>query len=163
MQLHVLYTHKAEPITFTHASKTYLVAFPMKTMAQRTRQVLHHGNLPKLTVSRHISNPSAKKTDQVLYELGLDPRQFRMNYTYQDTEAYLHIPVMPHPKTHPPFQWMERPLTDILLYPFVKNIGLMLPLGIVQDTDAELVLETQLVEPSAQLDLFRNELEKSFH
>lgn len=157
--LHVLYTPKAIPITLTHTSKTYLIAFPLKTIAQRAKHVIHSDNYKKMYLTRHISEPSTKKTDQVLYELGLDPRSFQLNYAYSDTEAYLHIPIVP--QKQPTYQLMERSLTDMILYPFVKNIGLIMPLGIVEDSSTELVLETQMVEPSAHLDLFRNDLEKS--
>lgn len=167
--LHVLYTSKAIPITLTHASKTYIIAFPLKTIAQRAKRVIHSENYAKMYLTRHISEPSTTKTDQVLYELGLDPRSFQLTYAYSDTEAYLHIPVVspsasPSPSPSPSqttYQLMERSLTDMILYPFVKNIGLIMPLGIIDDSPTELILETQMVDPSAHFDLFRNDLEKS--
>jgi hypothetical protein len=161
LSIYLLYSPAATPLTLSRktvsspVSQTYIVAFPMKTMAERIRKSM--GSPMYLT--HHISSPSQHRIDQMLYEMGMDPRSFPTENPYTESEAYLHVPRLDL-DSDSGYSLFERSLTDILAYPFVKNMGLVLPLGIADETPEEWVLEAQLVEPSANLDLFRRDLER---
>lgn len=161
--IYVLYTPGATPLTLTRKiptppqTETYLIAFPMKTLAQRVQASMG----TPMYLTHQISSPSQHRMDQVLYEMGMDPRAFPTSDPFTESEAYLHVPrPAPDDTTGLNYTVFQRSLPDILAYPFVKNIGLVLPLGIAEETGDEWVLEAQLIEPCANTDLFRRELER---
>lgn len=153
--LNVLYTHAGIPVSMSIHQKMYVLAFPLKTLAIKSQKYITQVTRPQMYVSRHIVS---RGINDVLHELGLDHEIYKLSETYVQNEAHLHIPKY---DDEPCYEVSEHSLVDMMLYPFVKNIGLILPLGIVEENHDELVFETQLVEPSVNLELFRKDLEKS--
>jgi hypothetical protein len=133
-------------------NKHYILVSPLKTIATSAQKYVT--DKTSLSLTQHISTPSKSAT---LMELGMDPSIFDFHDPFVDAEACLHIPKTDAGNC----QIVERSIIDIILYPFTKNVGLLMPLSIIEETPTELLIESHLVEPSARLDLFRIELEKS--
>lgn len=153
--LNVLYSSNDIPISLPIYQKMYVLAFPLRTLAVKAQKFITPVTRPQMYVSRHIVS---RGVNDVLHELGLDNEIYKISERYVQNEAHLHIPKY---DDEPCFELSEHSLVDMMLYPFVKNIGLILPLGIVEENHDELIFESQLVEPSVNLELFRKDLEKS--
>lgn len=153
--LNVLHTSLEIPISMSIHQKTYILAFPLRTLGVKAQKYITQVTRPQMFVSRHIVS---RGVNDVLHELGLDDEIYKLSETYVQNEAHLHIPKY---NDEPCYELSEHSLVDMMLYPFVKNIGLILPLGIVEENHDELIFESQLVEPSVNLELFRKDLEKS--
>jgi hypothetical protein len=175
--LHLLYSRKSLPASMTIQNKSYIIAFPLKTIAQKSQAYIRDSS--NLYVTHHISSRSTDKINATLSELGIDPRKYEFNHTYMDNEAHLHIrkrnkhkskkqpqslsssntlirPSLPQPMCNV----IERSMVDVVLYPLVKNIGLIIPYEIIEDTPDEMILDSRLIEPAGHMDLFRQDLEK---
>lgn len=159
--LHLLYSRKALPASMTIQNKSYIIAFPLKTIAQKSQMYIRDAS--NLYVTHHISSRSTDKINATLSELGIDPRKYEFNHTYMDNEARLHIlKKYKKRKTNPlpECNVIERSIVDIILYPLVKNIGLIIPFEIIEDTSEEMILDSRLIEPAGHMDLFRQDLEQ---
>lgn len=143
--IHMLYTRRAIPVSLTISNKSYVLAFPLKTMAVKAQTIIHPQT--QMHVTHHLA-PYPHEN-----ELGID-----IPLPHMDAEAYVHIPKS---ATVGDCYMIDRTLVDIIMYPFTKNVGLVIPLEIVEDNATELVLGSQLVEPNGNIDLFRRELNKS--
>lgn len=166
--MHMLYGRKALPASLRIQNKAYVIAFPLKTIATKAKEYIY--DTTTMNVTHHIATTS-EKINETLAELGIDPRKYNKNHTYSDEEAYLHILKNTHKHTQTqshslsqldtvPCTMMERSIVDIVMYPLVKNIGLIIPFQIISDTSEELVLDTRLIEPAGHMELFRKDLEK---
>ena len=156
--LHLFYSRKgilASATTATHRS--YLIAFPMHSMAKCVAPFMHEKG--KYEITRETKANRVSPMQDALNELGIDPRKYKLNYTYLDKPGYLSIAKKAIPGV-PRCLMIERSLIDIITYPFVKNIGIVVPLEIVHEDDLIFVLESRLIEPDGHVELFRNDLEK---
>lgn len=156
--LNLFYSRKGIPASATTAGRrTYLIAFPLQSMAKRVAPFMHEKG--KYEISRETQAHRVSPVQDALNELGIDPRKYKLNYTYLDKPGYLSI-AKEEVSDQRRCQMIERSLIDIVTYPFVKNIGIVVPLEIVHDDELMIVLESRLIEPDGHIELFRKDLEK---
>lgn len=153
----MLYSRRGIPAGVTHSSKAYVIVFPLQTIAEKAHKIVNEKTKFEIIHRQDV------RIDTSLMELGFDPRHHLISQTLLDDEAYLYIEKW-YPTKRRPYQpikcnLFDRNLLDVVLYPFTKNIGLVLPLEIIDDTKDHLILSSKIIQPSIHMDLFRKELE----
>jgi hypothetical protein len=54
-----------------------------------------------------------------------------------------------------PLEMREMPLSDFIMLPFTKNLGIVMPAEIIVDEDKQIVFESQVVNPVNNPDMFQ--------
>jgi hypothetical protein len=156
--LHLFYSRKGIPASArTSRMRSYLIAFPMKTMAKRVEPYMYEK--ASFEIRSNPQDPFVSPISDALIELGIDPRKYQFQYTYNDKPGYLVISKEVRQGVHQ-CNPIERSLIDIITYPFVKNIGIIIPLERVHEDDLSIILESRLIEPDGRVELFRKDLEQ---
>lgn len=85
-----------------------------------------------------------------------------------DTRARLHIPKgdakLPsdHPLNDGNFHLSSIPMEEFLMFPFEKDIGIIIPYDLEKEDDNEFVFVSQVVEGSASTSIFRQRLDRDY-
>lgn len=153
--LHILYNRKAVPASVSINNRSYILVFPLKTIASKVHPYIHSSKQLHVTFDTFHKK---ERINEILSELDIDPRKYKFNHTYMDNEAHLHIKKL-NKSQKPSCQLIQRSIVDIILYPLQKNIGLVIPYEILEETSDEMVLDSRLIEPADHVELFRRELE----
>ncbi len=148
--LHVI-NHKNNFMNLQNNNKTYLIAFPKKFHATIVKNQINIDSKIYFTNRTYIN-----VKDDVNY--GLIPYDVPKikNDILIDDNAFLHISKSLEYNTN--FIIDKYDLSDILLYPFTKNIGIVLPMDIQKDDNHEFIFDALVVEPIFDTELFSKNL-----
>lgn len=158
--LTLLYNRQGNPTSLTtHSPSTaptsYVVAFPMRTLAVRAQKYVQVSSQLRLepSVVKDVSSP----IHEGLFEMGIDPRAMALGTVLIDETAQLHVSKKIN-INHTMCTMIDRAIEEIILYPFTHNVGLVLPVELMEDAVDELVFEAQVVEPCGNAHLMKKML-----
>lgn len=148
-------------ITSALRTRPYLIGFTNVTLARNVQY-----NLPADPNIRLLRRDFIDVTQEVangLDELNV-PRPDATSIII-DPRAQLYIPknqnpVSSHPLHDPGYHLDEIPYEDFMMYPFDKNIGIIMPYEIETEDDNMFTLRANVIEATESINAFRKSLPK---
>lgn len=145
--LNLIKNNKNNFFNLQNKNTTYIIAFPKK----------FHADIVKNQINMETKTYFSKRKYENIKDdinLGLIPYGVNKitNDILVDDNAFLHITKNSINDTTLLLEKTE--LTDILLYPFTKNIGIILPMEIQEDNENEIIFDSLVVEPIFDIKIF---------
>lgn len=140
--------------------RNYVIAFDNKTNARSVHYCIHPN--PVFRLERGSEIDISTDVNRLLLTSGVNTVSETITI---DVLAKLYIPKMQHPGgMHNPlndggFHLEELLQEDVYMYPFEKNIGVIIPHGIDWETSSQMVFHSQVIEPVDSVNHFRKSLE----
>lgn len=136
-----------------HTNQSYVIGFLYKCHATEVRKYVSLSSPMKLT--NYVTSNKAPIMNDMLHGRGL------LNITLDNVNicenAHLTISKKINiNKTGCVPQ--EVTFSEFIMYPFTKNIGIILPQELLDENKTEFVFEAQVVEPSLNINLFQQHL-----
>jgi len=145
-------------VGLTHNHKQYIIGFESRTLARKVARTIHPTAHPIL--KRNNVEDMSEVFNEELEYTGLE--QFCVEALTVDYGANLTIP-----KRHPlndrpyPFEAFEIPATSMLMYPFERSLGLVIPTEILNENDRKIEFLAHVIDPSGNVEMFKNMLASS--
>lgn len=132
-------------------NKTYIIAFPKKFHATIVKNQINIDSNTYFTNRKYENIKDDVNNGLINYGVS----QIK-NDILIDDNAFLHISKNLVVDKNLIIENYE--LSDILLYPFTKNIGVILPMDIKKDDENEFIFDSLVVEPIFDTQLFSKNL-----
>lgn len=148
-------------VTPSSKMRHYIIGFASNILARKVQYTM--APTPSLRLYRSDYDDVSQQVSRGLMEFGVPALQSQL---VLDTRAKLHIsksnPNLPsdHPLNDGNFYISQVPISDFLMYPFVENIGIIMPYDLDKEDDSELVFSTSVIEQTDSIDYFRSSLSK---
>jgi hypothetical protein len=140
--------------------RNYVIAFDNKTIARSVHYCIHPN--PSFRLERGSGIDISTDVNRLLLDSGVHTVSETITI---DVLAQLYIPKMQHPGgMHNPlndggFHLEELLQEDVYMYPFEKNIGVIIPHAINWESGSQMVFFSQVIEPVDSIKQFRKTLE----
>jgi hypothetical protein len=153
-RVHTLHSEHNYALGFHQAGRTYIIGFPARQHAEHVRKYASVSSKMKLTMSKGTQNIS-KVVKAGLEELGIT--DINVGDIVINEQALLFIEKRVNINKQALIM-DEQPLSDFIMLPFTKNIGIVMPSEIVIDEPKRIVFEAQVINPVNNPDLFQMRL-----
>jgi hypothetical protein len=154
-RINTLHSEHGHCFGFHQGGKTYIVGFPVTEHAKYVRKYANVSSRMRLTMSKGTENVSKVVKQGLAEDFGIT--DFNVGEIIINEQAILTISKKINiNKTALALQ--EMPLTEFIMLPFTKNLGIVMPVEIVVDEDKQIVFEAQVVNPVNNPDLFQMRL-----
>lgn len=137
-----------------HSNKAFVVGFKDKNIATTVSTMLHE--FPQLSLQCNRLENVAEDINNGLIGMGLS--NIAVSDVVIDTEAILYITKKKQDESQNDIIVEHCPFEDFLMYPFYKNIGILLPDDILDSNEDYYMFSCHLVAPSDMPGMFRSSL-----
>jgi hypothetical protein len=139
--------------------RNYVIAFDNKTTARSVHYCIHP--TPTFRLERGSEIDISTDVNRVLLTCGINTVSEKITL---DVLAKIYIPKMQHsggmhnPLNDGGFHLEELLQEDVLMYPFEKNLGVVIPHSIDWEDATQMVFHSQVIEPVDSVKHFRKHL-----
>lgn len=148
---------------FQNRCKPYVVGFKTRNQAETLSRL--YNPLKELNVIRGRIESVTDEVAQGLKSLGVSWKNGDITI---DTEAILEFPLKTEDmrtKMHdaPSYKVYEYEYNEFITLPFTSNVGVALPIEVIQKDKLQLSFTTYIIDPCESYDYYRKNMDKIFH
>lgn len=147
-------------ITSSFRTRPYIIGFATVSLARHVQYTM--AAEPDIRLQRRDFIDITHDVSRGLDEFGIEPPN--TNSIIIDTRALLHIskckkPVSSHPLHDAGFHISDIPVEDFMMYPFDKNVGVIMPYHIEDENDDIITFKANVIEATDSINTFRMSLD----
>jgi len=142
-------------LNIRHHNQNLLIGFSLKCHAVEVRKYVHLNSSMKL--SNYVTTDRATEMNDMLHNRGI----FNVNITSMNISENAHLTISKKININKTNCNIEQiPLSEFIMYPFSKNLGIVIAHDLINENKNEFIFESQIVEASNNTDMFLFYLKK---
>lgn len=146
---------KSNILSIRHSNQSLLIGFTHKCHAVEVRKYVHLHSSIKL--SNYIPIDRAQEMTDMLYDKGI----FNVNIPSMNISEDAHLTISKKININKTGCDIEQiPFSEFIMYPFSKNLGIILAHDLINENKNEFIFDSQIVEASNNTDMFLFYLKK---
>lgn len=148
-------THEKKILGFNHRMKHYVIGFQQPIHAHMVARTMCKQTLDNIMLMRHYVDDVSDDINAGLRQLGMD--EVRVDDVTIDVCSTL---IVPRKNTEKLLKVDvgEIDFEEFLMFPFTRHIGVALPYEIVEDSEKQVVFQSQIIDPTQDVESFRRNL-----
>ena len=150
--------HEKNILSFNHRAQSYVIGLQNRAHANIVKRIINKQSLDNIMLLRHCIDDVSDDINRGLHTLGMD--EMSVEDVTIDVAATLIIPKKKMTSVHDllPTNVGQIAFEDFLMLPFTHHIGVAMPFEILEDSDKQLVFQTQVIDPTQDVEAFRRNL-----
>lgn len=151
--MYTLLRQKTGYLGFSKGNKSYLIGFEVPRHATLVSKTICKS--PLVLLQRHEVDDISYQVNQGVRAFGID--DIKMDDLTIDTSAHLSISKS-REEPYESYSLEEMDAGDFLCLPFEKDLGVIMPYQLLEDSPNQYVFVSQIIDPCGQADIFRKHL-----